>query len=318
MLRDKFGAFWVLLHQPGLAAGSGPQHRVAPLRKGTYDSTSAVPDPRLLPAAAALLGVSLSTQAGPAVRVPRATPVVIDGRMDGSEWRGSALQRLADGAELRLRHDGPSHFLGITSPRQTFASVCVARTDSIRVLHASAALGSVAYGHVADEWRPGDSAFVYGMRNPALTEAASGERADYISGHGWSRARFQWAEEECRKCRSRSTGTPASRPWRSHSSFPKATPALSSRGRGRWRRPTDAPSRSWCALRPAAAPFCSGGVGPAHPPALKSSSTSLRIGPVTASLSPLESGRSGPCSRVGVRPPARPVLAPRAGTRIRS
>jgi hypothetical protein len=145
---------------------------------------------RLLPAAAVLLGVSLSTQAGPAVRVPRAAPVVIDGRMDQSEWDGSALQRLTDGGELRLRHDGRSLFLGITSPRQSFASVCVARTDSIRILHASAALGSVAYGHAADEWHTGDSAFVYGMRNPALTEAASRERADYLSRHGWVASTF--------------------------------------------------------------------------------------------------------------------------------
>jgi hypothetical protein len=147
--------------------------------------------PRLLPAAVALLGASLSTQAGPAVRVPRAAPVVIDGRMDESEWEGSVLQRLAGGGELRLRHDGRSLFLGITSPRQSFVSVCVARTDSVRILHASAALGSVAYGHTADEWRTGDSAFVYGMRNPALTEPASRERADYLSRHGWVASTFR-------------------------------------------------------------------------------------------------------------------------------
>lgn len=96
-----------------------------------------------------------------------------------------AVRRLPDGTLIRLRHDGRYLFLAIATARQGFPSVCVARGDTIRIFHASAALGSVVYTRSAQEWVTGETKFVYGMRNTALDAEARAERDDYRARHGW-------------------------------------------------------------------------------------------------------------------------------------
>ena len=129
---------------------------------------------------------------GPLVKVPRVPAPVIDGRIDSVEWRGSAVEQLSNGLTVRLRHDGAHLFLGVTSSSgEGFPSVCAVRGDTIRVLHASAALGAVLYSGAAGQtgggavWSTRDTAFVYGMRNTALDESASRERNQYLSRHRW-------------------------------------------------------------------------------------------------------------------------------------
>ncbi|MCI0331400.1 MAG: hypothetical protein L0196_10750 [candidate division Zixibacteria bacterium] len=141
-----------------------------------------------------MLNLPLSCAASaskPAVHVPRGAPVVIDGRMEENEWDGSALHRLPDGTVVRLRHDHGHLFVGITTPRPGFASVCVAQRDSVRVFHASAALGSVNYARRAREWVTSDTQFVYGMRNTELNDQARAERSEYLSRHGWVASTFR-------------------------------------------------------------------------------------------------------------------------------
>lgn len=131
---------------------------------------------------------------GPEVHVPRSTPAVIDGRMDDTEWEGSALQRLSDGTVIRLRHDGRHLFLGVESSQPRFASVCIARVDSVRVFHASAALGSVTYARSPREWVTTEREFAYGMRNSDLGEQARRERSVYLSRHGWLASTFRMGD----------------------------------------------------------------------------------------------------------------------------
>jgi hypothetical protein len=126
----------------------------------------------------------------PAIHVPRGKPVIIDGRMEKNEWDGSALQRLSNGTVIQMRHDGHHLFVGITAPLQGFSSVCVAQSDTIRVFHASAALGSVCYTRSVSEWVTGDTEFVYGMRNSELGEQARAERSEYLYRHGWVASTF--------------------------------------------------------------------------------------------------------------------------------
>src|SRR5688572_5660318 len=55
----------------------------------------------------------------------------------------------------------------------------------VRVLHASAALGSVRYVRAADgTWHTAD-AFVYELRDTSLSPAAEEGRARYLDEHGW-------------------------------------------------------------------------------------------------------------------------------------
>ncbi len=130
----------------------------------------------------------------PAVHVPRGTPVVIDGRLSEGEWDRAATQRLPDGTLIRLQHDGRHVFLGIAAAQQGFPSLCVAQGETVRILHASAALGSVTYKRSAQEWTTGDTEFVYGMRNTALTEEARAERSEYLSRQGWLASTYRMSE----------------------------------------------------------------------------------------------------------------------------
>lgn len=123
---------------------------------------------------------------GPVVNVPRtSSAVTVDGRINDGEWRGASSERLADGSTLRMQHDGQYLYIAVAPARQGFVSVCATRNDSVRVLHASAALGAVSYAHSSSGWNSRDTAFTYGMRAPDTTEAVRLERRAYLERHGW-------------------------------------------------------------------------------------------------------------------------------------
>jgi hypothetical protein len=110
---------------------------------------------------------------------------VIDGRIEEAEWRGAAVEQMDNGLTIRLRHDGQFLFLAVSSTAEGFPSVCVAQADTVRIFHASAALGAVAYASRGGTWSSKDTAFGYGLRTTALTDAARQERRVYLAQHGW-------------------------------------------------------------------------------------------------------------------------------------
>jgi hypothetical protein len=112
----------------------------------------------------------LPTSTGTALVVPFGGAPVIDGRVDEAEWAHAAVVPLDRGVSLRLLHDGARVYLavsGLTPPTELgFACLVVAEPAQIRVLHASAKLGSAIYTAGADDryhpqaktydWRPAD------------------------------------------------------------------------------------------------------------------------------------------------------------------
>jgi hypothetical protein len=138
-------------------------------------------------ATAVLLGIARSVPEPTVVDVSRVAPtaVVIDGVHSPAEWDRAASVSLADSTILRFQHDGRHLFFAIAASRRGFASVCTARGDSVRVLHASAALGSVTYTGRGDTFSSPDTAFTYGMRGTDTTEPARAERRAYLAQHGW-------------------------------------------------------------------------------------------------------------------------------------
>lgn len=140
-----------------------------------------------------VLGLVFVPSTEPAVEVPRVAPtaVVIDGVHERAEWGSAAVVRLAEGTTIRLQHDGRHLFIGIVAVQPGFPSVCTGRGDSVQVLHASAALGSVRYTGATDSWTTRDTAFAYGMRNPDTTNQARLERRAYLARHGWLSSTFR-------------------------------------------------------------------------------------------------------------------------------
>ena len=138
---------------------------------------------RRFAAVLALVGAGIASSSP--IKVPRGPAPVIDGRIDSIEWQGSAVEQLTNGLTIRLRHDGQHLFLGVSSTEEGFPSVCALQGDTIRVLHASAALGAVAYRKSGESWSSRDTAFVYAMRNTALTDQAREERRAYLARNRW-------------------------------------------------------------------------------------------------------------------------------------
>lgn len=142
------------------------------------------------PITLALLALACAVQAGAqdtgrSVQVPRGQPVTIDGRVDDTEWRNALRTEHPAGTVVRLLRDADHLYLGVTSERQGFASLCLALNNEVHVLHASAALGAITYRPSGDVWQSPDTAFRYGMRNTALDEAARSLRAAYLHDNGW-------------------------------------------------------------------------------------------------------------------------------------
>jgi hypothetical protein len=131
------------------------------------------------------LGIAVQAGAQSAITVPRGGGVTIDGRIDDVEWRNALRIEHPAGSVVRLLRDADHLYLGITSDRPGFASLCLAANNAVHVLHASAALGAVTYRPSGDVWRSADTAFTYGMRNTALDDAARSQRAAYLAEHGW-------------------------------------------------------------------------------------------------------------------------------------
>ena len=115
--------------------------------------------------------------------VPRSRPIVIDGTLEESEWRGSAVLRRPEG-DVLLRHDGRYLYIGVRAVRRGFPSVCFARGETVRIAHASFALGDVIYTKSGTGWRL-DAPFEWEHSARTLGAEADQQRARFLAEHGW-------------------------------------------------------------------------------------------------------------------------------------
>ena len=115
-----------------------------------------------------------------AVPVPRSRPVVIDGTLDEAEWRGSAVVKRPEG-DVLLRHDGKYLYIGVRTTRRGFPSVCLIRGNTVRVLHASFALGDVVYAKKDAMWKLGAP---FEWDRPAFGDRDP-QRARFLAERGW-------------------------------------------------------------------------------------------------------------------------------------
>lgn len=117
--------------------------------------------------------------------IPAAPAPMLDGNIDNGEWEKSLRQDLAGGGHLYLQHHGDYLFVAMHGVASGWGHVYVLDGDSLRVLHASAALGMAVYHQVNEIPSPLKRAFVWEMRDPALTAPAKAARTAYLDKHGW-------------------------------------------------------------------------------------------------------------------------------------
>jgi hypothetical protein len=85
---------------------------------------------------------------------------------------------------LLLRHDGKYLYIGIRAARRGFPSICLARGQSVRVIHASFALGDVMYEKRGAKWRLGAPFAWEPLARPSRSDSDQ-RRARFLAEHGW-------------------------------------------------------------------------------------------------------------------------------------
>ena len=116
----------------------------------------------------------------------------LDGILAPSE-RKAATDSLREGPTTLFLQNA-ANLLRVTVSVQAepigVASLCLANAQSMRVLHASAALGMIHYEREGPTWTT-DEDFVWVMRDTTMTAAALDARQVHLEEHGWVATTYQ-------------------------------------------------------------------------------------------------------------------------------
>lgn len=109
---------------------------------------------------------------------------VIDGRLGGREWSGARREPLLGGGEVSLLSRGEFLYVSVRGPGKGLASLCVAKGKSVRILHASAALGDATFERWGDVWMK-RKGFVWTLREAPHGGPSDEAKADALARSGW-------------------------------------------------------------------------------------------------------------------------------------
>jgi len=140
-----------------------------------------------VPAFVLALLLAVSAFAAPKkIEVPRGakTPNV-DGDVNAAEWAKAARVYLGTGGHVLLQHNGTYLFVAFVGKRPGIGSVCTAAKDGrLRVLHASAALGTAEWTKQNAKWTLARG-FTWTNRDTGKSAAAMAERKQFLGAEGW-------------------------------------------------------------------------------------------------------------------------------------
>jgi hypothetical protein len=110
---------------------------------------------------------------------------VINGRIGEQEWATARREKLEGGGELLLLPRGDILFVAVHGPRTGLASLCISKGKSVRILHASAAIGEAAFERWGDMWMK-RSDFEWTLRDSPRGSGPTGEaREKWFAKSGW-------------------------------------------------------------------------------------------------------------------------------------
>jgi hypothetical protein len=121
------------------------------------------------------------------IDVPRAEKkIAIDGKVTSAEWTKAARVPLMDGGQALLLHDGTYLYVGMVGLRGGVGSICTMnKQQQVRVLHASAGLGTALYDRKDGKWALTQGFTFESRENMTPTKASVAERRDYLKKEGW-------------------------------------------------------------------------------------------------------------------------------------
>lgn len=119
------------------------------------------------------------------ISVPRAKAPVVDGKVGTAEWKGAVhIALLNNEAEAMLLHDGNYLYVAIVGIQPGIASVCAQGKSGVRILHASAALGTAAFDFAEGKWKLARE-FTWTNRDTGESAAAMADRETFLKSSGW-------------------------------------------------------------------------------------------------------------------------------------
>jgi len=130
----------------------------------------------------------MSVMAEAPISVPYGTAVSVDGTMNAEEWADASRVELPRSAELWLKHDHDSLYVGIRASElgMFVGNLCVIRDSFLDIYHSSAALGTATY-----RWEPTPSSWIlarqfsWRCRRLGFSPAAVQERERFFADEGW-------------------------------------------------------------------------------------------------------------------------------------
>jgi hypothetical protein len=109
----------------------------------------------------------------------------IDGRIDEHEWAGAKRAKLSGGGEVLILPRGEFVFVAVRGLKPGLASLCVAKGKSVRILHASAAIGDATFERWGDVWMK-RRGFEWTLRDSPRTGGPSETaKIEALSKSGW-------------------------------------------------------------------------------------------------------------------------------------
>jgi hypothetical protein len=135
----------------------------------------------------AALAATLALSAADApIRVPRTSkPPVIDGKVNAAEWKSATRIPLGhNDGQAMLIHDGTFLYVALVGAKPGIGSLCVRGRTGVRILHASAALGTAAFEPENGKWKM-TRGFTWTNRDTGDSEAAMADRKKMLTTEGW-------------------------------------------------------------------------------------------------------------------------------------
>jgi hypothetical protein len=111
-------------------------------------------------------------------------PVKLDGIINKAEWAGAKEHDLSSGGKLYILHNEDAVYFGIKGTAPGWAHIYLAWKDSVKVLHASAALGAQLYTAEKDNWIR-QNKFTWENRERIYDQKLVQQQELYFQKNGW-------------------------------------------------------------------------------------------------------------------------------------
>jgi len=110
--------------------------------------------------------------------------IQLDGILNDNEWKNAKEYRLSGGGKLLIKKENKELYIAMAGDKQAWAHVYLYSLDTIRVMHASAALGEAKYIRQNDLWRSIET-FQWALREKEYNDELVRKQQDHYQKHGW-------------------------------------------------------------------------------------------------------------------------------------